>query len=288
MYFSSWGPVVPNIIMSKPYRTAIAIILTVFLAGCTTSSTLQSSPYAIPNKRYAAIVIEAKTGRVLHQYRADAIRYPASLTKMMTMYLAFEALQQGRISKLTRIPVSAAAARQSPSKLYLKSGTTISVESALQALSVKSANDVAYAMAEFLGDSEAGFARKMTAKARLLGMKSTTFRNASGLPDKKQVSTARDMARLGIALHKRFPQHFHYFSKRTMIHGGKTIRGHNKVLGMLRGANGIKTGYTRASGFNLVTSARTKRGIVIGVILGENTGRSRDRHMVELFKRYAN
>lgn len=269
------------------FARAVVAACSIFIAGCTTTSALQTSPYEVPSERYAAILMDANSGRVLHAVKADAIRYPASLTKMMTMYLTFEAMQQGRISKSTQIPVSAAASRQSPSKLYLKPGDTISVDSALQALAVKSANDVAYAVAEYLGGSESGFAVKMTAKARSLGMKSTVFRNASGLPDKRQITTARDMAKLGIALRKRFPQHFHYFGKRSMTYNGKAIRGHNRVLGMLSGADGIKTGYTRASGFNLVTSARTRRGLVVGVILGENSGRSRDQHMVELFRSYA-
>ena len=256
------------------------------LSACTTTGALQSAPFPTPSERYAAIVIDVKTGSVLHQTRADAIRYPASLTKMMTMYLAFEALKSGKISKTTQIPISAAASARPASKLWLKAGSTIPVDLALTALAVKSANDVAYAMAEFLGGSEAGFAKIMTARARSLGMNSTTFRNASGLPDKRQVTTARDMSKLGIALRKRFPQYFYYFNKRSFEFRGKTIRGHNKVLGQLKGANGIKTGYTRASGFNLVTSAKTNKGLVVGVILGENSGRSRNRHMVQLINQF--
>lgn len=231
-------------------------------------------------------MVNANTGKVLHEVRPDAIRFPASLTKMMTMYMVFEALQQGKISRSTQIPISAKAAARPASKLWLKAGTSISVDLAMQALAVKSANDVAYAVAEFMSGSEPAFARAMTAKARSLGMKSTTFRNASGLPDKRQVTTARDMARLGIRLRKRFPQYFSYFGKRSFNFRGKTIRGHNKVLGQLRGANGIKTGYTRASGFNLVTSAQTSQGLVVGVILGENSGGSRNRHMVILMNKY--
>ena len=147
---------------------------------------------------------------------------------------------------------------------------------------------IGQAVAEHLGGSEATFARIMTAHARALGMKSTTFRNASGLPDKKQLSTARDMAKLGHALYSKHRKYFHYFGKRTAVVAGKPIRGHNRVLGMLKGADGIKTGYTRASGFNLVTSANTKKGRVVGVIMGENSGRVRDKHMVQLFQRYAN
>ncbi|MEM8750246.1 MAG: D-alanyl-D-alanine carboxypeptidase family protein [Pseudomonadota bacterium] len=268
-------------------RLAVLIAALFALSACTTTSVFRSAaPYQPPSDRYAAIVINASTGKVLHETRADAIRYPASLTKMMTMYLVFDALERGRISKTTKIPISAKAAAEPASKLYLKPGTTITVDEALRTLAVKSANDVAYAVAEFMAGSEAAFARQMTSKARALGMSSTVFRNASGLPDKGQVSTARDMAKLGTALLKRFPRQFGYFSKRNTTFRGKTIRGHNRVLGRLRGANGIKTGYTRASGYNLVTSMRKNGRNYIGVILGENSGKLRDQHMVELMTHY--
>ncbi|MEP1208315.1 MAG: D-alanyl-D-alanine carboxypeptidase family protein [Rhizobiaceae bacterium] len=262
------------------------LLLGLLVAGCNTTSALRATPFDIPSQKFAAIIIEEGSGQVLYEARADAIRFPASLTKMMTMYMAFEALQSGRISKSSQIPISRAASREPASKLYLKEGSSISVDVALTALAVKSANDVAYAMAEFLGGSEAAFARQMTARARQLGLSSTTFRNASGLPDKLQVTTARDMAKLGVILRQKFPQYFYYFKQNTMVYGGKTIRGHNRVLGRLNGADGIKTGYTRASGFNLVTSARTPRGRLIGVILGENTSKIRDRHMIQLFEKY--
>ena len=260
--------------------------MVLLLSACQTTSALTTAPFKTPSTRYAAIVVDAQSGRVLHANRADAIRFPASLTKMMTMYMLFDALKSGRISKNTLIPVSARAAARPASKLWLKAGSSITVDTALNALAVKSANDVAHAVAEFMGGSEANFARAMTAKARGLGMRSTTFRNASGLPDKRQVTTARDMSKLGITLRKRFPQYFYYFNKRSFSYRGKKITGHNRVLGQLKGANGIKTGYTRASGFNLVTSAKTRKGLVVGVILGENSGRSRDRHMVQLINRY--
>ena len=269
------------------FRFIILVALGLALSACTSTRVLQKTPYKIPSTRYAALVINANSGQVLHQVRADAIRFPASLTKMMTMYLVFEALQRGKISKSTAIPISARAARQPASKLYLKAGQTITVDKALQAIAVKSANDVTYAMAEYLSGSEAAFARHMTNRARSLGMRSTTFRNSSGLPDRRQVTTARDMAKLGIALRRRFPQYYSYFSRRSFVHNGRTVRGHNKVLNLLQGADGIKTGYTRASGFNLVTSVRTSKGRIIGVILGENSGRVRDRHMVQLINKYA-
>ncbi|MDD9911007.1 MAG: D-alanyl-D-alanine carboxypeptidase [Ahrensia sp.] len=275
----------PSVLSRLPVLCAMLAALTL-VSACTTTSVLNTAPFVPPSARYAAIVVDGNSGRVLHSTRPDAIRFPASLTKMMTMLMLFEALDRGQISKSTLIPVSSRAARQPASKLWLKDGSSITVDKALQALAVKSANDVAYAVAEFLAGSEAAFARRMTAKARSFGMKSTTFRNASGLPDKRQVTTARDMAKLGIILRKRYPQHYHYFGRRSFAFRGKTIRGHNKVLGKVRGADGIKTGYTRASGFNLVTSVRARGKSVVGVILGENSGKSRDRHMVLLINRF--
>ena len=256
------------------------------LGACTVTSALDTSPYSIPSTRYAAIVMDSR-GKVLHAVRPDAIRFPASLTKMMTMYMAFGAMKAGKMNRSTLITISNNASRRPASKLYLKPGSTITVDKALQALAVKSANDVATAMAEHLGGTEANFARMMTAKARALGMTSTTFRNASGLPDKRQVSTARDMAKLGFALKNHFPQYYSYFGKSSLVFRGKTIRGHNKVLKMVRGTDGIKTGYTRASGYNLATSIRTRRGRYVAVILGEKSGRVRNKHMVQLLKKYA-
>lgn len=267
-------------------KTFVALTLALITAGCTTTSVLQSAPFEIPSERFAALVVEENTGKVLYQMRADAIRFPASLTKMMTMYMVFEALKSGKITKSTAIPISSRAARQPASKLYLKAGSSITVDKALEALAVKSANDVAYATGEFISGSESAFARAMTSKARSLGLSSTTFRNASGLPDKRQVTTARDMAKLGVLIRRNFPQYAYYFKKSSMTYRGKTIRGHNKVLLQLRGADGMKTGYTRASGFNLVTSARTPRGRLIGVILGENSSKSRDSHMIQLINKY--
>lgn len=267
-------------------RGLILIFAAALVSACTSSSLLDPTPYKPPTARYAAIVVSANSGKVLHDTRADARRFPASLTKMMTLYMLFDAIDKGKISKSGQIPISARAAAQPASKLWLKAGTSISVNNAIQALAVKSANDVAYAVAERLGGSESRFAALMTAKARSIGMRSTTFKNASGLPNRHQVTTARDMAKLGISLKKRFPHHFHYFGRSSMKFRGKNIRGHNKVLKQLRGANGIKTGYTRASGFNLVTSVSRNGKTVVGVILGENSGRSRDQHMVKLMRAY--
>ena len=267
-------------------RSVVTVsVLSILLSGCTGTNILQTAPFDIPSTRYASIVVDM-SGKQLHAVRPDAIRFPAWVTKMMTLYLTFEALKAGKMSLSTQITISPKAARQPASKLYFKPGDTLTVDHAIKALVVKSANDVAMAVAEHLSGNETRFAVHMTARARSLGMSSTLFRNASGLPDKRQVSTARDMARLGIALRKRFPQYYHYFRKTSFVHNGRTVRGHNKVLGQLRGADGIKTGYTRASGFNLATSARTPRGRVVAVIMGENSSRTRNAHMIELIKTY--
>ncbi|MFD0918109.1 D-alanyl-D-alanine carboxypeptidase family protein [Pseudahrensia aquimaris] len=268
-------------------RLAAMSAALVLLVGCTTTGVLNPQPIAPKPTRYAAIVMDARTGRVLHSEKADARRFPASLTKMMTVYMLFEALDRGQLTKSTPIYFSRNAARKPASKLGLRAGQSLTTDQAIQALVVKSANDVATAVAERLGGSEAQFARTMTLKARSLGMNSTTFKNASGLPDRGQISTARDMAKLSIALKRRFPHHYHYFGKTSFKFGNRTIRGHNRVLGQLKGANGIKTGYTRASGFNLATSVTRGRRSYVGVVMGENSGGVRNKRMVQLMNRYA-
>jgi len=247
---------------------------------------LASVGSAAANPKYAGIVVDAKTGNVLYEDNADALRYPASLTKMMTLYLVFEAMSSGRISKSTRITFSKKAAAEPPTKLGVGAGKSITVEQAILALITRSANDVATAVAENLGGSEENFARMMTTKARQLGMNSTTFRNAHGLPNGEQRTTARDMAKLGIALREHFPRHYDYFSTRSFVFSGKTINGHNNLLGRVKGADGIKTGYTRASGFNLVSSVSAEGRQIVAVVMGGNTARSRDAHMVDLIQRY--
>lgn len=242
----------------------------------------------IPNiaeAKYAAFVVDANTGKVYYARNADTRRFPASLTKMMTLYMAFEALGTGKLKMDQPLPVSRRAAGQAPSKLGLKAGQTITVERAISALSVKSANDVATVMGEAIGGTEANFARLMTKRARALGMKSTTFMNASGLPNSRQKSTARDMAKLGKALLEDFPAYYSYFSKLTFKHGNRTYRSHNKLLRTYEGMDGIKTGYIRASGFNLVASAERDGVRLIGVVFGGKTGQSRDAHMASLLNR---
>lgn len=244
------------------------------------------APHAQANPKYAGIVIDANTGKTLYAYRADSTRYPASLTKMMTVYMMFEAMEQGKMRPNTPIRISRHAASMVPSKLGIRAGGTITAEAAIKALITKSANDVAAAVAEHLGGTEKRFAQMMTRRARQLGMGSTTFRNASGLPNSGQVTTARDMARLGIALQEHFPRRFGLFSTRSFTHAGATHRNHNRLLGRVKGVDGIKTGYIRASGFNLVTSVNTGGRSIVAVVMGGRTGASRNAQMEKLIGRY--
>lgn len=228
---------------------------------------------------YAALIVEPSTGKVLHQENASALRHPASLTKMMTLYMVFDALQQGKLRTSQRLRVSKYAASRPPTKLGLRAGDTISVQEVIYGLVTKSANDAATVIAEALGKTESGFAVKMTRKARQLGMKRTTFRNASGLPDRKQITTAWDMYRLALALQRDFPQFYHYFSTPNFHFNKRTYRNHNHLLKNYPGTDGIKTGYIRASGFNLVASVKRGNRRVIGVVFGGRSARTRDAQM---------
>ena len=254
----------------------VALAMTVIAAEATSSLAAQ----------YAAIVVDAKTGKTLYSSSANSRRYPASLTKMMTLYLTFEALAKGRITKNTQVVFSANAAAEPPTKLGVRAGGSISVETAILSMVTKSANDSATAMGEFLGGTEEKFARMMTAKARALGMDGTVFRNANGLPDPGQFTTAHDMAILGIALREHFPQYYDYFSTRSFKYGNRRINGHNRLLGRIKGVDGIKTGYTRASGYNLVSSVAYGGRSIVGVVMGGTSGASRDRQMAKLIKTY--
>jgi D-alanyl-D-alanine carboxypeptidase len=264
-------------------RVNLKSLVLVLIALTFALSTVQD---ASANPRYAAYVLDTNTGQVLFSRNADAQRFPASLTKIMTIYLLFEALETGRISKNTPIPISAKAAAEPPSKLGLRAGSTITVENAILALVTRSANDIATAVGEFLGGSESNFASMMTTKARQLGMNSTTFRNAHGLPNNQQVTTARDMAILGLAVREHFPQHYSYFGTRQFTFNGQRIGNHNRLLGRVTGVDGIKTGFIRASGFNLVTSVRTGGRSVVAVVMGGRTGASRDDHMAALIREH--
>jgi D-alanyl-D-alanine carboxypeptidase len=225
---------------------------------------------------YSSIVVDANSGAVMQATNADSPRHPASLTKIMTLYLLFERLEAGKIKLTTEMPVSAHAAAQAPSKLGLKPGQSIAVGTAIRAIVTKSANDVAVIVAEALAGDEPEFARLMTAKAHALGMQQTTYRNASGLPDDQQITTAGDQAILGRAIQDRFPNYYHYFATRTFAYHGKMMRNHNHLLGRVDGVDGIKTGYIHDSGFNIVTSVRRNNRHIVVVVFGGRTAEARD------------
>jgi D-alanyl-D-alanine carboxypeptidase len=230
----------------------------------------------------SSIVVDAASGEVLSASNADTSTYPASLTKMMTLYLLFEAMQDGRVKVTDTITFSKYSAGMAATNLNVDSGDRISVETAILALVVRSANDAATAIAEHIGGTEAGFARLMTNKAQMLGMSRTTFRNANGLPDSKQRTTARDMATLSVALIRDFPQYYGYFKRTSFKYRGVTYRGHNKLLKSFKGYDGIKTGYIRASGFNLASSAERDGRRLVVVVLGGTSPSMRDRKVADL------
>lgn len=227
----------------------------------------------------AVLVIDANTGHTLYASAADEPRYPASLTKMMTLYMVFDLIERGRLSYQSKIRISATAAAAAPSKLDLKDGDEIVLIDALRALITKSANDVAIAIAENIAGTEEKFARLMTYKAHQIGLVRSTFRNASGLPDPQQITTARDMATLALRLQDDFPQHYQLFATRSFTYRGETFNNHNTLLFHYEGTDGIKTGYTRASGFNLVSSVRRGRKHVVGVVFGGASAASRNQAM---------
>ncbi len=243
---------------------------------------LQASP---AQAGYAHFIMDANTGKVLASRNADVLNHPASLTKMMTLYMTFEALHAGRLRWDQKITMSKNGASVIPSKLYVRQGQTFTVREAVYGMIVKSANDMAEGMGDHLGGSEARFAEMMTRKARQLGMSKTVFRNASGLPSKSQVTTARDMARLGLALQRDFPKEYGLFAMESFSFRGKRIRGHNNLMYRYQGMDGIKTGYTNASGFNLVSAINHNGRRVVGVVLGGKTARSRDAQMAALLEK---
>ena len=232
--------------------------------------------------QFASIIVDANSGATLASNSPDGVRHPASLTKIMTLYLLFERLEAGKITLDTEMPVSEHASEQDPTKLDLRAGQTIRVEDAIKGVVTKSANDAAVVIAEALGGDESDFARMMTRKARALGMTRTTYVNASGLPADEQVTSARDQATLGRAIQDRFPRYYRYFATEAFNFRGHTVHGHNHLLGSVEGVDGIKTGYTRASGFNLVTNLRRGNRHLVGVVLGGRSGGSRDAIMRSL------
>lgn len=230
-------------------------------------------------RKYAVMLMDYETGKVLYSRGGDLQRYPASLTKIMTLYMVFDALESGRITLDQKFKVSHTASRQAPSKIGLPAGRYISVRNIIYALVTKSANDMAVVIAEALSGSERQFAVDMTKKARKIGMKRTVFRNASGLPHRLQVTTARDMAILGQRILRDFPKYYPMFNTKSFKYNGRTYRNHNRLLGSYKGADGIKTGYINASGFNLVASVKRGDKRLIGVVFGGATGARRNAHM---------
>jgi D-alanyl-D-alanine carboxypeptidase len=234
------------------------------------------------NPAFSSIIVDGNSGATLTANNADGSRHPASLTKIMTLYLLFERLDSGKLTLDSEMEVSEHASEQAPTKLGLRPGQTIKVEDAIKGLVTRSANDAAVVIAEAIAGDEADFAKQMTRKARALGMTRTVYRNASGLPDDDQVTTARDQSTLGRAIQDRFPRYYRYFSTSVFNYHGHAIRNHNRLLGSVEGVDGIKTGYTRASGFNLVTSMRRGNRHLVGVVLGGRSGGSRDAIMRSL------
>lgn len=232
-----------------------------------------------------SIVVDAQTGAVLEAHYPNRRCYPASLTKLMTLYLTFQQLNSGKITLNQMLPVSHHAAGQAPTKLYLRPGSQLSVRSAILAITTRSANDAAVVLAEAIGGTETHFAYLMNQEARRLGMTRTTFRNASGLPNRYQKTTARDLATLALAILHNYPQYYHFFSVPSFVFHGARIYGHDRLLGRCRGVDGMKTGFTDASGFNLVTSAHRDGTRLVAVVMGWPTAYSRDRYMMALINR---
>jgi D-alanyl-D-alanine carboxypeptidase len=262
------------------------VIQNMLLIMCVIMMHVAVSTSSASAEKYASIVVDAKTGETIYSRHADSYRYPASLTKVMTLYVLFEELESGRMTMNTPLSVSKYASSRPPTKLGLRAGSTIRVKDAIKALITRSANDVAVVVAENVSGSVPAFAARMTRTAHALGMRKTTFKNPSGLPNSSQRTTARDMATLGRAIQDRFPQYYKLFRTTSFSYGKRTYRNHNKLLGRVRGVDGIKTGYTRASGFNLLTNVETGGRHVVAVVMGGRTGSSRDRHMTSLISKY--
>ncbi|MGO1118110.1 D-alanyl-D-alanine carboxypeptidase [Rhodovibrionaceae bacterium A322] len=265
----------------KPLGSLQNLVAALLLAGLVLSL---AGPAAA--RQYSSIVVDFESGQVLSQYRADTLNRPASMTKMMTLYMLFDAVKAGKYTMNSKLKVSRRAEGMAPSKLGLRRGQTITVKNAILALVTKSANDVAVVVAEAMGGTESKFALMMTKKARNdLGMTRTTFRNASGLPNRAQRSTARDMARLSIALLTDHKDFYHYFATQKFTYNGRTYGNHNKLLKYYKGTDGIKTGYTRASGFNLAASVKRNGRRLVAVVFGGRKGSSRDKQMMKLLNR---
>src|SRR5215831_17657979 len=262
--------------------TALAMVASTISAPAAAKNPRPRIVLAPAPEKDAALVVDGATGRILYARNADEIRYPASLTKMMTLYLLFDALDQGKIQLDTLLITSPHVAEQEPTKLGLKIGDAVPVDTAIKAMTVLSANDVAVLIAEALAQTENNFAFEMTEKAHELGMVNTNFHNASGLPDKQQLTTARDMAILGRHLAYDFPEYYHYFSTPSFVFQGRTHAQHDNLLLAFNGTDGIKTGYTRDSGFNLVSSVVRNNKHILGVVMGGRSAATRDHEMMRL------
>lgn len=269
--------------MQRLKKMTLAIFLSLLLTIiCNSFTTPVYAAKRFQNSKFAMLIIDGSTGTVLYQENAGKYRYPASLTKVMTMYLVFDALESGKLGLGTMVRVSKHAAAQSPSKLYLKAGDKISIKDAIMAVAIKSANDAAVVLAEAVAGSEYEFALQMTRKARDLGMKHTVFRNASGLPDSNQKTTAYDLARMAMAIYRDHQKYYYLFAKSSYTYRGKTLYTHNRVTKRYRGADGLKTGFINASGFNLLTSAQRGNRRIVGVVMGGRTAAGRDQYMIEM------
>lgn len=269
------------------WRTAFVRAVAAVLVTCALGLSAASPVQAIENlRKYAGIVVDAKSGKILYEEQADSKRYPASVAKVMTLYVLFQELQAGNLSLSTKMTVSRHAASAVPTKLGLRAGSTISVEDAIKSLVTLSANDMARVIAEHISGTESKFAERMTATARAMGMSSTTYRNASGLPDGGQTTTVRDQAILGIAVYQHFPQYYEYFQTTSFRYGGKTFGNHNRVLGYMGAVDGIKTGYINAAGSNLLTAARKDNRHIVVVAFGFNSAASRDEKVRQLVSNY--
>ena len=262
------------------------VLFSLFMVIVSASAYSHPSHPSHPHPRpHSFLIMEAATGKIVSAHNPDMLIYPASLTKMMTLYMIFDALKRGHWTLHTTLRVSKNAALRPASKLGLRSGSTITVKTAIQALVVKSANDVAVVVAEGLGRTEAAFARMMTRKARALGMQSTTFYNASGLYHRDQVSTARDMAILARSLIYDWSEYFSYFSQRAFVYHRITYHTHNRLLTSYDGVDGLKTGYISAAGYHLAATAIRNGSRIISVVMGESSSRARNQHMVALLDR---
>ncbi len=271
----------------SPWRAVVLRTLAAVLVLFAVALPSVAPAQAIENlRKYAGIVVDAKSGKVMYEEAADSKRYPASITKVMTLYILFQELSAGNLSLSTKMTVSRHAAAAEPTKLGLRAGATISVEDAIKSIVTISANDMARVIAEHISGSEEKFAQRMTATARALGMRNTTYRNASGLPDGGQLTTVRDQAILGIAVYQHFSNYYEFFQTRSFSYGRRTYGNHNRVLGYMDAVDGIKTGYINAAGSNLLTAARKNNRHIVVVAFGFNTAGGRDQKVRELVSTY--